>query len=177
VGRCAEGGRRPTDRKRNLHAPDHIVAIRLLAEPDPSLTATPIPPAIRLVIAAAPSIAAQARPSEAVWWSKQSLLTPSVGEQMWERVWHALNVRPVPGVRRRLFSSYAAALEAACAGHGIVLAPLPFAEPELKAGRLSRISNMRLPIRAHYSLVARAELPSTRRARLLKQRIVNEVRA
>ena len=125
-----------TDSSRDLFGRDQIVAIRLGAEPIPDLSMTPVL-AVKLVLAAAPAIVAKARVLEAAWWSKQNLLTPSVSEAAWEKVWLALDLREQMVPRHRRFSSYAAALEAACAGQGILLAALPFAEREFGAGRLA----------------------------------------
>ena len=78
-------------------------------------------------------------------------------------------------MRRRRFSSYAAALDAASAGHGVMLAALPIAETEFQAGRLARLSNIQLSSPIGYSLVMRSELARTRRGRLLRQRLLKEV--
>jgi DNA-binding transcriptional LysR family regulator len=151
------------------------VAIRLGAEPDPAMSLTPVL-AVKLVLAAAPSIAAEARVSEVAWWSKQNLLTPSVSESAWERAWLALGLRKGVTSRHRRFSSYAAALEAACAGQGILLAALPFAETEFRAGRLVRLSNIRISSPVGYAVVMNSEVSASRRGRSLRQRILNEIR-
>jgi LysR family glycine cleavage system transcriptional activator len=164
-----------TDSKRDLLGPDQIVAIRLGAEPAPDIALTPVL-AVKLVLAAAPSVVAEARGSEAAWWSKQNLLTPSVSEAAWERVWMALDLNEKATPRHRRFSSYAAALEAACAGQGVLLAALPFAEREFGAGRLARLSKIRIPSPVGYSVVMRSEVAASRRGRLLKQRLLSEIR-
>jgi DNA-binding transcriptional LysR family regulator len=83
---------------------------------------------------------------------------------------------PAPKTTRRLrFSSYAAALEAACAGHGVLLAPLPFSERELAAGRLMRLSDVRLSSPIRYSLVMRRELALLPRGRSLQRRVVSAI--
>ena len=78
-----------TDSKRDLFGLDQIVAIRLGAEAAPGC----------LVDAGAGGeagvggrarLASGARVSEAGWWSKQNLLTPSVSEAGWEKAWLAL---------------------------------------------------------------------------------------
>jgi LysR family glycine cleavage system transcriptional activator len=164
-----------TDSRRDLFGPDQIVAIRLGAEPIPDLSKTPVL-AVKLVLAAAPAIVAKARVLEAAWWSKQNLLTPSVSEAAWEKVWLALDLREQMVPRHRRFSSYAAALEAACAGQGILLAALPFAEREFGAGRLARLSKIRISSPVGYSTVMRAEVAASRRGRLLRQRLMTEIR-
>jgi len=164
-----------TDSRRDLFGPDQIVAIRLGAEPIPDLSKTPVL-AVKLVLAAAPAIVAKARVLEAAWWSKQNLLTPSVSEAAWEKVWLALDLREQMVPRHRRFSSYAAALEAACAGQGILLAALPFAEREFGAGRLARLSKIRISSPVGYSIVMRAEVAASRRGRLLRQRLMTEIR-
>ena len=164
-----------TDSRRDLFGPDQIVAIRLGAEPIPDLSMTPVL-AVKLVLAAAPAIVAKARVLEAAWWSKQNLLTPSVSEAAWEKVWLALDLREQMVPRHRRFSSYAAALEAACAGQGILLAALPFAEREFGAGRLARLSKIRISSPVGYSIVMRAEVAASRRGRLLRQRLMTEIR-
>jgi len=164
-----------TDSSRDLFGPDQIVAIRLGAEPIPDLSKTPVL-AVKLVLAAAPAIVAKARVLEAAWWSKQNLLTPSVSEAAWEKVWLALDLREQMVPRHRRFSSYAAALEAACAGQGILLAALPFAEREFGAGRLARLSKIRISSPVGYSIVMRAEVAASRRGRLLRQRLMTEIR-
>ena len=164
-----------TDSRRDLFGPDQIVAIRLGAEPIPDLSMTPVL-AVKLVLAAAPAVVAKARVLEAAWWSKQNLLTPSVSEAAWEKVWLALDLREQMVPRHRRFSSYAAALEAACAGQGILLAALPFAEREFGAGRLARLSKIRISSPVGYSIVMRAEVAASRRGRLLRQRLMTEIR-
>ena len=163
-----------TDAKRDLFAIDPVVAIRLGAEPDPALVLMPVL-SVRLVLAATPSVVAKSRPRDTDWWEKQSLLSPNVGAQLWDRIWPMLGIGRPAVMRRRRFSSYAAALDAACAGHGVLLAPLPFAETEFRAGRLARLSTIRLSSRIGYSLVMRSELADTRRGRLLRQRLLKEV--
>ena len=163
-----------TDSRRDLFGPDQIVAIRLGAEPIPDLSMTPVL-AVKLVLAAAPAIVATARVLEAAWWSKQNLLTPSVSEAAWEKVWLALDLREQMVPRHRRFSSYAAALEAACAGQGILLAALPFAEREFGAERLARLSKIRVSSPVGYSIVMRAEIAASRRGRMLRQRLMTEI--
>jgi LysR family transcriptional regulator, glycine cleavage system transcriptional activator len=164
-----------TDSRRDLFGPDQLVAIRLGAEPIPDLSMTPVL-AVKLVLAAAPTVVAKARVLEAAWWSKQNLLTPSVSEAAWEKVWLALDLREQMVPRHRRFSSYAAALEAACAGQGILLAALPFAEREFGAGRLARLSKIRISSPVGYSIVMRAEVAASRRGRMLRQRLMTEIR-
>jgi LysR family transcriptional regulator, glycine cleavage system transcriptional activator len=164
-----------TDAKRDLLGIDQIVAIRLGAEPDSDLVSTPVFD-VHLVLAAAPAIAAQARPNDRSWWLERTLLSPGVSDIVWPQVWHALKIRAPETPRPLHFSSYAAALEAACAGHGVLLAPLPFSEREFSSGRLSRLSDVRLPSRIGFSLLMRRELAGTSRGRALRRRIVAAIR-
>jgi DNA-binding transcriptional LysR family regulator len=114
-----------TDAKRDLLGIDQTVAIRLGAEPDS--VSTPVFD-VHLVLAATPAIAAEARPADRSWWLKRTLLSPGVSDIVWQQVWRALKIRAPETPRPLHFSSYAAVLEAACAGHGVLLAPLPFSE-------------------------------------------------
>jgi LysR family transcriptional regulator, glycine cleavage system transcriptional activator len=164
-----------TDAKRDLLTTDHIVAVRLGAQEDPDLMATPILE-VELVVAAAPSVAAQACPSDPAWWAEQILISPGVSDRAWPRAWRELKL-PAPKTTRPLhFSSYAAALEAACAGHGVLLAPLPFSEREFAAGRLLRLSDIRLSSPIGYSLVMKRELALMSRGRSLQRRVLSSVR-
>jgi LysR family transcriptional regulator, glycine cleavage system transcriptional activator len=164
-----------TDAKRDLLTTDQIVAVRLGADEDTDLMATPILE-VELVVAAAPSVAALARPSDPAWWAEQILISPSVSDRAWPRAWRELKL-PAPKTTRPLnFSSYAAALEAACAGHGIMLAPLPFSEREFAAGRLSRLSDVRLSSPIGFSLVMKRELALMPRGRSLQRRVLSAVR-
>ena len=116
-----------------------------------------------------------ARPSDPAWWADQILLCPSVSDNAWPWAWRMLKL-PAPKTTRPLhFSSYAAALEAACAGHGVLLAPLPFSEREFVAGRLLRLSDVRLSSRIGYSLVMRRELALLPRGRSLQRRVLSAV--
>jgi LysR family glycine cleavage system transcriptional activator len=163
-----------TDAKRDLLATDQIAAVRLGAEEDADLAATPIL-GVELVLAAAPSVAALARPTDPAWWTEQVLLCPSVADNAWPWAWRMLKLPEPKSTRPLHFSSYAAALEAACAGHGILLAPLPFSEREFAAGRLSRLSDVRLPSRIGYSFVMRRELALMPRGRSLQRRVLAAV--
>ena len=164
-----------TDTKRDLFGLDQIVAIRLGAEPAPDVSLTPVL-AVKLVLAAAPPVVAEARIFEAAWWSKQKLLSPSVSEAAWEKAWLALDLSEKVTPKHRRFSSYAAALEAACAGQGILLAALPFVEREFSAGRLASLSKIRISSPIGYSVVMRSEVAASRRGRLLRQRLMSEIR-
>src|SRR5260370_24792165 len=64
-----------TDAKRDLFGTSQIVAVRLGTEPDPDLVSTPVLD-VQLVLAAAPDIAAPARPTHASWWRAPTLLNP-----------------------------------------------------------------------------------------------------
>jgi DNA-binding transcriptional LysR family regulator len=164
-----------TDAKRDLFGPDQIVAIRLGIEPAHDLSVTPLL-GVKLVLAAAPQLASDACISEAGWWSKQNLLTPSVSEVAWEKAWLALGLNEKVTPRHRRFSSYAAALEAACASQGILLAALPFVEREFSTGRLARLSKIRISSPIGYSLAMRTEVATTRRGRALRQKLISEIR-
>jgi LysR family glycine cleavage system transcriptional activator len=164
-----------TDLKRDLFGPDQVVAIRLGAEAVPRVSVTPVL-AVKLVLAAAPQLAVDAGVSEAGWWSKQNLLTPSVSEAAWEKAWLALGLSEEVTPRHRRFSSYAAALEAACAGQGILLAALPFVEKEFGAGRLARLAKIRIASPVGYAVIMRDELAASRRGRALRQRLISEIR-
>jgi LysR family transcriptional regulator, glycine cleavage system transcriptional activator len=164
-----------TDAKRDLFGTNQIVAVRLGTEPDPDLVSTPVFD-VQLVLAAAPTIAARARPTDRSWWLEQTLLSPGVSDIAWPQVWRALEVRAPETTHPLHFSSYAAALEAACAGHGVLLAPLPFSEREFASGRLSRLSNICLPSRIGYSLLMRRELANTSRGRALRRRIIAAIK-
>src|SRR5258706_4670458 len=164
-----------TDAKRDLFGTDQIVAVRLGTEADPDLVSTPVFD-VQLVLAAAPTIATRARPTDRSWWLEQTLLSPGVSDIVWPQIWRALKVR-APEITRPLhFSSYAAALEAACAGHGVLLAPLPFSEREFASGRLSRLSNIRLPSRIGYSLLMRRELATPSRGRPFRRRVIAAIK-
>jgi len=164
-----------TDAKRDLFGTDQIVAVRLGTEPHPDLVSTSIFNT-QLVLAAAPSIAVRARPTDGSWWLGQTLLIPGVSDVAWPRVWRALKVRAPETSHPLHFSSYAAALEAACAGHGVLLAPLPFSEREFTAGRLLRFSNICLSGGPGYMLLMRRELATTSRGRALRRRISAEIK-
>jgi LysR family glycine cleavage system transcriptional activator len=160
-----------TDAKLDLFGTNRIVAVRLGTEPDPDLVSTPVFD-VQLVLAAAPIIAARARPTDRSWWLEQTLLSPGVSDIVWPQVWRALKVCAPETTHRLQFSSYAAALETACGGHGVLLAPLPFSEREFSSGRLSRLSNICLPSRIGYSRLMRRELADTSRGSALRRRII-----
>ena len=164
-----------TDTKRDLFGIDQIVAVRLGTESNLDLVSTPVFET-QLILAAAPGIAARARPTDPTWWLGQTLLSPGVSDAVWPRVWRALKVCAPEAVHPLYFSSYAAALEAACAGHGVLLAPLPFSERELATGRLLRLSNVCLSGGAGYSLLMRRELSNTSRGRALRRQIIAEIK-
>jgi DNA-binding transcriptional LysR family regulator len=132
--------------------------------------------ALAKVLAAAPTIAARARLTDRSWWLEQTLLSPGVSEIAWPQAWRALKIRAPETTHPLHFWSYAAALEAACAGHGVLPAPLPFSEREFSSGRLSRLSKIRLPSRIGYSLLMRRELANTSRGRALRRRIIATIK-
>jgi DNA-binding transcriptional LysR family regulator len=79
--------------------------------------------------------------------------------------------------RHRRFSSYAAALEAACAGQGILLAALPFAEREFGAGRLAKLSKVRISSPIGFSVIMRTDMAASRRGRALRNRLIGEIKS
>jgi LysR family glycine cleavage system transcriptional activator len=163
-----------SDNKRDLFAPGLIAAIRLGADADPDLTDVPILD-VELCVAAAPRIALDARPDDPEWWAKQTLLTPSASQEAWKAVWHLLKVEERFTRRTLPYSSYSAALEAACTGSGLILAPLPFAEKEIAEGRLSPISDVRVQATRGYSLIMRKDLAASPRGRALARMLVRTV--
>jgi len=165
-----------TDAKRDFFGPDQIAAIRLGAEAHANLKLTPILKT-KLVLAAAPSIVAGADPLNASWWSTQNLLSPSVSEPAWEQVLRSLDINPKVAKRRRGFSSYAVALEAACAGQGVLLAALPFVQRDFDAKRLARLTQVAVSPLIGYSIVMTSELAATARGRSLRQALLKQVRA
>jgi LysR family transcriptional regulator, glycine cleavage system transcriptional activator len=163
-----------SDNKRDLFAPGLIAAIRLGADDDPDLTTVPILK-VELCVAAVPRIAQDARPSNPLWWAEQNLLTPSASQDGWKTAWNLLNVGEEFVPRTLPFSSYGAALEAACAGSGLILAPLPFAEKEIVAGRLSQISDIRIQSPKAYSLIMRQGLAASRRGQGLARMLIRTI--
>jgi len=99
-----------------------------------------------------------------------------VSDSAWPQVWRALKVGAPEATQPLHFSSYAAALEAACAGHGVLLAPLPFSEREFATGRLIRLSNICLSGGTGYALLMRRELADSSRGRALRRRIIAEIK-
>jgi LysR family transcriptional regulator, glycine cleavage system transcriptional activator len=163
-----------SDSKRDLLAPGLIAAIRLGADDDPDLVNVPVL-SIELCVAAAPSLALDAKPNDPKWWASQTLLTPSASKDGWKAVWPMLKVEESFAPRMLPYSSYSAALEAACASSGLILAPLPFAEKEIVAGRLLSISAVRIQSRTGYSLVMRKAFATSRRGRALTRKLVRTV--
>lgn len=161
-----------TDAKRNLLPPNQIAAIRLGAEPDPELMPTPLLNA-RLGLAAAPVLAAKARPRDPKWWSDQVLLSPSISTRGWPLLWRALRLGPISPRSTLHFTSYAAAIEEASMGRGLILAPLNFAQNELSSGRLKLISDRRIASRIGFALVMQRSLAVTAKGRALRRKIVS----
>jgi DNA-binding transcriptional LysR family regulator len=145
------------DSTRDLTGPDQVVAVRLGATPAPDISLTPVL-AVKLTLAAAPRIAAHVQILEAAWWSRQNLLTPTISEVGWEKAWRALGLTGKVTARHRRFSSYAAALEAACSGQGVLLAALPFAETEFGTGRLVRLSKFQMTSPVRFSIAMRIDV-------------------
>jgi LysR family transcriptional regulator, glycine cleavage system transcriptional activator len=165
-----------SDNKRDLFAPGLLAAIRLGADDDPDLTNVPIL-RVELCVAAALQIAQDAKPNDPSWWAEQTLLTPSASQEGWKTAWHLLKLEEDFKSRTLPFSSYAAALEAACAGSGLILAPLPFAIKEIGAGRLSVISDVRIQSPKPYSLIMRKDLAASPRGRALARMLVRTIGA
>jgi LysR family transcriptional regulator, glycine cleavage system transcriptional activator len=165
-----------SDNKRDLFAPGLLAAIRLGTDDDPDLTNVAIL-RVELCVAAAPRIAQDAKPNDPYWWTEQTLLTPSASQEGWKTAWHLLKLEENFKPRELPFSSYAAALEAACAGSGLILAPLPFAKKEIGAGRLSAISDVRIQSPKPYSLIMRKDLAASPRGRALARMLVRTVGA
>jgi DNA-binding transcriptional LysR family regulator len=130
----------------------------------------------KLVLAAAPSIAADAEPLNASWWARQNLLSPAVSERAWDAALQSLGINPKVAKRRRDFSSYAVAFEAACAGQGVLLAALPFVQRDFDAKRLTRLTPTTLSPPIGYSIVMTDELAAARRGRSLRQALLKQVR-
>jgi LysR family transcriptional regulator, glycine cleavage system transcriptional activator len=160
-----------SDTKRDLFIPDLIAAIRLSPDADPELAITHLLN-VELCIAASPGSAADARSDDPAWWERQTLLSPRASENGWAAAWRALNITEAIAPRTLPYSSYAAALEAACAGSGLILAPLPFAQREIDAGRLVPISDVRVHAKNGYALIMRKGFAVTPRGRALARQLV-----
>jgi LysR family transcriptional regulator, glycine cleavage system transcriptional activator len=160
-----------SDAKRELFGPTPIAVIRLGADEDADVTLTPLL-TVALRIAAHPDIARNAQPADAAWWASQTLLCPSAAHNGWLAVWQALQLPDAIASRTVPYSSYAAAMEAACAGTGLILAPLPFAKKEFIEGRLLAVSDIRVETRIEYALITRNELAGSTRGRALKRRLI-----
>jgi LysR family glycine cleavage system transcriptional activator len=165
-----------TDVKRDLFAQPPVAAVRLAAEDHTDLSLTKLLK-VSAIIAAAPAIANHARPIDRAWWAEQMLIHTTISDTGWLCVWSALGLAPTAPKRTHVFSSHAAALEAAASGYGIILAPLPFAQLELSSGRLKQISNVRLAGKYDFSLVMRRSAASSARGRALRQKVVSAVAA
>jgi LysR family transcriptional regulator, glycine cleavage system transcriptional activator len=160
-----------SDTKRDLFGPSPIAAIRLDAKDDPELTATPLL-RVELCIAASPMLAAHAQPHDPRWWALQTLLCPSASEEGWKTAWQALKITEDVFPRLLPYTSYAAAMEAACAGTGLILAPLPFATTEITEGRLVPVSDIRIQAVSEYSLLIRKEFAGSPRGRALTRHVL-----
>jgi LysR family transcriptional regulator, glycine cleavage system transcriptional activator len=159
------------DSRRDLFGAELIAAIRVAASDDPDLVLKPLLK-VELCLASAPPIAQHALPHDSDWWQQQTLLSPSASENEWNAVWQSLDLSPRPKPRVVAYRSYSAAIEAACAGKGIILAPLPFAQQELVSGRLSDISDARFAASAGFSLVMRNALAASARGRALTHKLL-----
>jgi DNA-binding transcriptional LysR family regulator len=165
-----------TENKRDLFAQMPVAAIRLDATEHPDLTSTKLL-SVSAIIAAAPAIAKHARPTHNAWWEQQVILNTTLTDGGWLRAWAALGLTAPKVSQAHLFTSYAAALEAAASGHGLILAPLPLACPDLSSGRLKQISNVRLPSKYAYSLLMRKRLALSARGRALRQNLISVIAA
>jgi LysR family transcriptional regulator, glycine cleavage system transcriptional activator len=159
-----------SDIKRDLFAPGLMASIRLGVEDDSDFLSVPLLH-VQLCIAAAPDIASTARPNDPDWWGMQTLLTPSASEGGWATAWRLVKITNDLSSRLLHYSSYSAALEAACAGKGLILAPLPFADKEIAASRLCVISDVRIDSPHRYSLTMRKDWAATPRARTLARMV------
>ena len=158
------------DTKRDLLSAAPIAAVRLDAGPEAGLTMIPLMP-VSVCAAAIPSVAAGARPADPSWWSAQTLLCPSAGKDGWALLWQALGIGGQCHPPMLTFASYAAAMASACDGHGLVLAPLPFAQDALDTRRLMAISPVRIAADGGYSLVMRDTLAASKRGRLIARKL------
>jgi LysR family glycine cleavage system transcriptional activator len=176
LGWCEDHGVRldVSDTKRDLFGRSPIVAIRMDSSHDPGLTIIDLLE-VSLVIAAAPTIAASARPEDPSWWSSQTVIQTPISDAAWSRVWSALTLAEVSPRRAHRFSTYAVALEAATLGRGVILAPLPFANAELKSGQLMQISRVQIPSKSAFSLVIKEDLARTPRARALRRKLLSVI--
>ena len=163
-----------TEIKRDVFAQDSVAAIRLAAVEHPDLSSTRLLN-VSAIIAACPAIAKHARPFDRGWWEQQILINTTLSDAGWLRAWDALGLTAPKPLRAHVFSSYAAALAAAASGHGVILAPLPFAHTELASGRLMQISDVRLASKYDYSLVMRKGAALSARGRALRQRVISAV--
>lgn len=94
----------------------------------------------RLVPSAAPSLIRSLGGTSADW-TGLPLLSVSGGREMWP-AWFAAAALPVAPVARLQFDSFVAALEAARAGAGVLLASRPLADEALADGSLERLSDL-----------------------------------
>lgn len=160
-----------SDAKRDLLAPGQIAAVRLHPDADPEMVLLPLLK-VELCIAAAPVLAESARPKDPDWWMAQTLLCPSASVEAWSAAWRGLQMPQAFSPRRLAYSSYSAATEAACAGHGLILAPLPFAQKEISAGQLMILSDLRIQAEKGYELAMRRDVSASRRGQLLTRQLV-----
>ena len=160
-----------TDTKRGL-APQ-VVAVRLAGEPEGDFAAVPLVQ-VQLRLAASSAIARGARVDDAAWWRDQTLLSPAMAAGAWDTLWRKLGhsgARP----REVRYTSYAAAIDAARDGLGLVLAPTLLVDADVTAGRIAFISDLRHAAPQTYNLLISAAILETPRGRALRRRIVNAV--
>lgn len=163
-----------SDTKRDLFARRPIAAIRMGVAREAGLATVDIL-SVSLVIAAAPAIAASASPHDPSWWARQTLIKMEISDAAWPLALSALSLPTITPRQTHRFSAYAAGLEAATLGRGIILAPLPFAKSELAAGRLERISDVEIPSKLVFSLVMEEELAQFSRGRALRRKLTSVI--
>jgi LysR family glycine cleavage system transcriptional activator len=157
-----------TDMRRRV-APS-VAVVRLGATEDDAVRTRLVK--VTLALAGAPEAAPGARPREAAWWRQQTLLSPSADEGAWGLLWTELGLTPVAPRQALQFSSYATAIDAARDGGGVVLAPLPLAEADIRSGRLVVLDPARVALNAGYDLLMAPSLASTPRGRALRRRLL-----
>lgn len=162
-----------TDTKRGL-APQ-VVAVRLAGEQEGDFAVIPLVQ-VRLRLAASPAIARAARVDDATWWRDQTLLSPAMTAGAWDTLWRTLGHAGTPP-RQVRYTSYAAAIDAARDGLGLVLAPTLLVDADVTAGRIAFISDLSHAAPQPYNLLISATLLETPRGRALRRRIVNAVAA
>jgi LysR family glycine cleavage system transcriptional activator len=161
-----------TDEKRELGA--SVAAIRLGGESRSDVVSTPVL-SVRLALAASPMIAASASLRDPRWWSDQTVLNPTIGAPAWTVLWRSLGLGDVHPRQSLQFTSYSAALEAARAGGGLVLAPLPLCDPDVGSRRLILLADVPTAIPIGFALLMQKSLAAKPKARALRRRVLAAV--